>query len=270
MPIGRHRDVAQLEARPGAGLDQGEHRQWPPMSSSRSGSASSSSSSSSTSDQSMTGFSTEPMPSISQRTRSPGSEEHRRVPEDADARRRPGGDDVARLERDRAADELDELGDAPDHVRGRAVLHQDLGAVVRAGAGDPPRPEAEGLGIRDLVGGDEDRAHRQERVGALGAQPLAVADLALGEGRRDALPVAGADVVDDHVARDVVERVRARDPSGPRADDDAELDLEVEGVGALRPDDRLAVADDRVGELREQERPGRQRAGRLRRRAPCS
>jgi hypothetical protein len=40
----------------------------------------------------------------------------------------------------------------------------------------------------------------------------------------------------------VVERVRARDPVRPRADDDAELDLEVEGVAALRPDDRLAVA----------------------------
>ena len=228
------------------------------------------SSSPASSDQSMTGFSTEPMPSISQRTRSPGSRKHRRVPEDADARRRPGGDDVARLERDRAADVLDELRDGPDHVGGRPVLHQDLAAGIGAGAGDPPRSKAEGLGVRDLVGGHEHRAHRQERVGALGAQPLAVADLALAEGGRDALPVAGADVVDDHVARDVVERVRARDPVRPRADDDAELDLEVEGVGALRPDDRLAVGDDRVGELREQERPGRRRAGRLRPRAPCS
>ena len=30
MPIDRHRDVAQLEARSGGGLDQGEHRARPP------------------------------------------------------------------------------------------------------------------------------------------------------------------------------------------------------------------------------------------------
>ena len=41
-----------------------------------------------------------------------------------------------------------------------------------------------------------------------------------------------------------------------RADDDTELDLEIEGVGPLRPDDRLLVADDGVGELREQQRLG--------------
>ena len=36
MPIGGHRDVTQVEAGAGSGLDQGEHRQWSPMSSSRS------------------------------------------------------------------------------------------------------------------------------------------------------------------------------------------------------------------------------------------
>ena len=164
--------------------------------------------SSTSSVQSMTGFSTEPMPSISQRTRSPGWRKtggSRKTPTPAGvpvAMRSPGSRVIDRL--------MYSISSATPQIMsdGVAVLHQD--ARGRRPAPDPgidPRAQAEGLRVRDLVGGDEDRAHRQERVGALGAQPLAVADLALGEGRRDALPVAGADVVDDHVARDVVERL---------------------------------------------------------------
>ena len=178
---GRHRDVAQLEARAGGGLDQGEHRvpAMPSTSSARRSSASS------TSVQSMTGFSTEPMPSISQRTRSPGCEEDRRVAEDADARRAcpvammsPGSRVIERL--------MYSISSATLQIMSAVVLSciRISRAGVRAGAGDPPRPKPERLGVVDLVGGDEDRAHRQERVGALGAQPLAVADLALAERRR--------------------------------------------------------------------------------------
>ena len=127
-------------------------------------------------------------------------------------------------------------------------------AGIRARARDAPRAEAELLRVGDLVGGDEDRAHRQERVGALGAQPLAVAVLALGERGRDALPVAGADVVHDDVAGDVVQRARARDPPRGRPMTTPSSTSRSSACGALRPDDRLAVADDRVGELREQER----------------
>ena len=75
---------------------------------------------------------------------------------------------------------------------------------------DAPAAQAQAGGRVELVGRDEDRAHRQERVGALGAEPLAVALLALAQRLRVALPVAGADVVDDDVARDVVHRVGAR------------------------------------------------------------
>ena len=148
------------------------------------------------------------MPSISQRTRSPGSRKtggSRKTPT-------PDGVPVAMMSPgsrviERLMDSI-ELGDAPDHVGRGAVLHEHLEPGVRAGARDPPRAQAKGLGVGDLVGGDEDRAHRQERVRTLGPQPLAVTDLALAQGRRDPLPVARADVVDDDVAGDVVERVR--------------------------------------------------------------
>ena len=109
----------------------------------------------------------------------------------------------------------------------------------------------------ELVGGDEDGAHRQERVGALGAEPLAVALLALAQRRRGALPVPGTDVVDDDVAGDVVHRVGAGHATGRATDDDAQLDLEVQGVRALRPHDRVTVPDDRVRELREEQRSRR-------------
>src|SRR3954470_3105102 len=46
-----------------------------------------------------------------------------RIPEDADAGRRARGDQVAGLQRDRAADVADDLGDREDHVRRRGVLH---------------------------------------------------------------------------------------------------------------------------------------------------
>src|SRR5581483_5223531 len=45
-----------------------------------------------------------------------GLHEDLRVAEGADSRGRPGGDQVARLERDRLRDVRDDLGDAEDHV----------------------------------------------------------------------------------------------------------------------------------------------------------
>jgi len=116
--------------------------------------------------------------------------------------------------------------------------------------GSTPGPEAERLRVGDLVGGHEDRAHRQEGVGTLGPKPLAIADHS---------PSASASgtpcqsralhVVDDEVSGDVVERIDAQDPPSAGTDHDRELDLEVQGVAALRADDRFTVADDRVGEL---------------------
>src|SRR2546426_713213 len=56
--------------------------------------------------------------------------------------------------------------------------------------------------------------------------------------------------------------VGGRASARPSSDDDAELDLQVESVGAFRPNDWLAVGDDGVGELREEERPFRRLATR--------
>ena len=65
---------------------------------------------------------------------------------------------------------------------------------------DPAR-DRERLRVGDLVGGDEPRAHRAERVERLAADPLAVAELDVPRGH----------VVEAGVAEDVVERVRRSD-----------------------------------------------------------
>ena len=121
-----------------------------------------------------------------------GLEEDRRVPEHADPGRRPRRDDVTRLEGDVGADELDQGRDVEDHVPGPALLHQDRRPRVRAAAGDPPGADREIGRPVELVGGHEDRADREERVRALRPEPLAVAVLALAQGRLAALEVAGA------------------------------------------------------------------------------
>ena len=64
--------------------------------------------------------------------------------------------------------------------------------------------DREVLRIADLVGGDEDRTHRAERVERLAADPLAVAEL----------EVPGGHVVEAGVAEDVVERVGHRHAPG--------------------------------------------------------
>ena len=193
------------------------------------------------------GFSTVPIPSTSQRTRSPGSRKT------GGSRKTPTPDGVPVAITSPGSSVMTVLmwamraSDREDHVGRRAVLHRHRGALVRpAGARDQEGPQAHAGDGVELVGGDEDRAHRQERVGALGPQPLAVALLALTERLEVALPVAGTDVVDDQVARDMRHRLRDRDSMGLPADHDGELDFQVERVRALWPHDRHAVADDGV------------------------
>ena len=161
------------------------------------------------------------------------------------------------LEGDRGADVLDDRRDIEDGVAGVVVLHRDDLPGIGAGAGNPPRPDRQVRWPVELVGGHEHGADRVEGVRALRPEPLAVAVLAFVEGGLDPLPVAGAHVVADDVAGDVGHRVGGLHPAGALADDDAELGLEIQAVGAGRPDDGLAVGDDRGWELGEEERPVR-------------
>ena len=103
----------------------------------------------------------------------------------------------------------DDRRDAEEHVGRRRPLH-DL-AVHEAL--DPQR-----LRVGHLVGSDQRRAHRAERVERLAAGPLAVAEL----------EVPGGDVVEAGVAEDVVERLGLGDPARRPPDDDGELRLEVD------------------------------------------
>jgi len=187
-----------------------------------------------------------------------GLEECRRVAEHANARRRAGRDDVARFERDDRAGVLDELGDLQAHVGRIGVLPELRLARVRAAAGDVPATDRQLVGQGHLFAGDDDRAHRQEGIRPLRAEPLSVTHLAVVEGGFDALPVAGGDVVRDDVAGDVLHRIGGRHASRPLADDDAQFRLEVERVRAGGVDDRLAVGHDGVGELGEEQRPLRE------------
>ena len=96
MPIGRHRDLAQLEARAGRGLDQGEHRPCLRGRQSVRWSRSRSSTTSSTSSGPVDDRVLDRADALDLAADAVARlEEDRRVAEDADARRRAGRDDVA-------------------------------------------------------------------------------------------------------------------------------------------------------------------------------
>ena len=103
-------------------------------------------------------------------------------------------------------------------------------------------------GIRQLVGGHDPRSDRAERVEALAAHPLAVAEL----------QVACRDVIETGIPEDVIERLRRRDVARRPADHDGQLRLVVDltGVG-VPPHDVGSVADEAVRELGEDDRIGR-------------
>ena len=106
---------------------------------------------------------------------------------DPDPGRRAGHDHVARFERERPRGVGDDLGHAEDHVAGVPVLKR----LARDGGA-----HAEGLRVGDLVARHQPRTERAERVEALAADPLAIAEL----------EVARGDVVAAGVAEHVVER----------------------------------------------------------------
>ncbi len=170
--------------------------------------------------------------------RDPRRHRDRRCPEDADARRRPGQDQVARLEREDRRDERDEPAHAEDQL-GRVPVLEQL-AVQPLHDPQPAR-------VAELRHRHELRAERAERVEALRPRPLLVG----------ALQVAGTDVVRAAVAGDEVERVVLVDAAAHPADLDRELGLGVDVRRFGRQHDRLARADQRRRELAEEQRLGR-------------
>src|SRR5436190_8296414 len=110
-----------------------------------------------------------------------GLQEARRVEREADAGRRAGQDEVARLQGDRLQQEAHKRLYPEDQIISAGVLAQvavdPRAQLQRLGAADPT----------ELVGGGHPGPPRAERVGALRARPLGLA----------ALEVARGDVVGD-------------------------------------------------------------------------
>jgi hypothetical protein len=156
----------------------------------------------------------------------------------ARVRRRPGEDDVARLERDRPAEVRELIRDAEEHVVGGRLLHEPLVHV---------RAEGE-------VGGVELR--RRHELGSEREEPV----LPLDPQHRAAVGVAEVvhpDVVGARVAGYMVEHLVNRHALHSPTDDDRELALVVEEACALRHPDRSTVAVECRRRLHEVRRLGR-------------
>ena len=133
-----------------------------------------------------------------------------------------------------AAEVRDDLGDRETHLRGAAVLDQD----VVHGA-----PHREVVRVERL-GGHDDGSDRAEAGHRLAEEPLVAVEPR----------VARRDVVDHGVAEDVRERVLDLDVGGGLADHDAQLDLRVHvrREGAI-PGDHATGRGDRRWRLGEDE-----------------
>ena len=158
-----------------------------------------------------------------------------------------GHDHRPRLQGAAAAEEGDQLAHVEDHVAGAPVLQ---GLAVHH------RLDAQGVGIRNLVRGDQRRSQRTEGVEGLAAAPLPAAPLHL--------PIAGAHVVAAGVAEHVVDGLLAADVAAAAADHHRQLALVVHLVAAqrARQHDGTAGALHRRRHLHEQHRIiGRRDAG---------
>ncbi len=99
--------------------------------------------------------------------------------------------------------------------------------------------------IRNFVCCDDSRPHRTERVERLAEEPLLVALLCCARGH----------VIDDGVAKYVIERLFRRNSSALFADDERQLTLVVNAVIAVeRAVDFISRPDDRAGHLSEEDR----------------
>src|SRR5450755_880846 len=95
-----------------------------------------------------------------------GLQERRRLHPETDTRRRPGGDQVAGVERHETAHIAHEVRDAEDH---------GLGAAVLAALAVDVEPHRELLRILDLVGRHQPRTDGAEGVATLSLVPGAAA-----------------------------------------------------------------------------------------------
>ena len=182
-----------------------------------------------------TGFSSRPTPLDLDHDPVAVAQQHLRVAPVADPRRRPGQHHVAGRQRRELGDRRDDRRDVEDEQPRVRVLHPLPVELER---------DVERVRVADLVGGDEERAERRRARPRLARQPLV----------RLVLVVAHRDVVGDRVAGDRRQRLVAADAPHAAADHERQLGLVVDGLGLRRQHDRLARADQRVGELREQRR----------------
>src|SRR6516162_9537297 len=176
-----------------------------------------------------------------------GLEEFRlRLHAEPNARRRAGGDDVARLQHE-------ELRAVPDEVP--AVENHGSGVAALALLAVDVEPHVEALRIFDLVLGDQPGAERAEGLGAFALDPLPIA-LDLEHALRH--------VVRQAIAGDDIQCLVFGQVAGALANDDGELDLPVE-LARLLWNDRVVVGPADAGRhLVEDDRLFRSRRAGLR------
>jgi hypothetical protein len=168
-----------------------------------------------------------------------------RLHAEADARRRAGGDHVARLQHEKLRAIPDQIRHIEHHGGGRAAL-----ALLAVDVG----VHGELLRVLDLVLGDQPRPQRPETLGAL----------ALADG----LPVLHLEgalrhVVGDAIAGDRVHRLVLGEIARALADDDAELAFVIELAAALRHHGVVVRPADAARRLVEHHRLVRHRHARL-------
>jgi hypothetical protein len=171
-----------------------------------------------------------------------GLEQDLRVAKNAHALGSSCGDDVTGLESDAFGDELDEFGDAKDHFGGVGVL--------QSGAVDA-RADGEGVRIRDFVASSEVGPDRTESVARFSADPLLVGEL----------PGPGGNVVEGHIAEDVVQCIGSTDGFAFAPDNDGEFRLVIDLRVGMWDDDGVVGAADAGGKFGEDDGSGGQSLG---------
>ena len=131
----------------------------------------------------------------------------------------------------------DQIERIEDHVGSRAILHE---LTVE------PKPETESARVGNLVGRDQPRTERVERLTGLALDPLPTTfelELALGN------------VVGRHVSGDSPHRLfRTLQVLGLRTNEDPQFDFEVGPARATRNKDVVVGTNHRVGLLAEDDR----------------